>query len=323
MIEENILNFNKQFSWEPKIENQKGLTLDLQKGRTLVLGMGGSHLGADILNSYDPELNLAVHSDYGLPKNVSKDDLVIASSYSGNTEEVIDGLNQALKEGLTAAVIASGGKLLEMAKEKGLPYIQLPTGHQPRLSIGFQVKALAKLLGHQTALEEISRLAEKLNPGEFEEKGRELAEKAKGKIPMIYTSQANFALAYNWKIKFNESGKVPAFYNVFPELNHNEMNGFLSQGSTLDLQKGRTFIFLILTDAEDHPRIQKRMTVMTELFRRKNWPVETIGLAGEGRWQRIFSSLLTADWAAYFTAKQLGLDPENIPLVEEFKKLIR
>lgn len=320
MIEEDIRNFNKQFAWEPKIENQEGSTLNREKGRTLVLGMGGSHLGADLLKAYDPKLDLSVHSDYGLPPRLNLEDLIIASSYSGNTEEIIDGLNLSLEKNLSVAVMASGGRLLEMAKEKGLPYIQLPTGHQPRMSVGFQVKALAKLLGHQTAMEEVSRLAEKLNPSGFEEKGRELAEKIKGRVPVIYASRANFALAYNWKIKFNESGKVPSFYNVFPELNHNEMNGFLQEQ---DPAWRDDFIFLILPDAEDHPRIQKRMSVMTELFRQKNWSVEMINLAGEGRWSRIFSSLITADWAAYFTAKQRGLDPENIPVVEEFKRLIK
>src|SRR3989344_5352632 len=96
--------------------------------------------------------------------NVSKNDLIIASSYSGNTEEVLDGLNEALSQGLNIAITSSGGQLIEIAKEKSLPYILLPSGLQPRMSLGFQVKALAKLLGYQTALDELNQLAEQLNP---------------------------------------------------------------------------------------------------------------------------------------------------------------
>src|SRR3989338_7315829 len=167
MIEENIRNFNKQLEWEAELQGSpvvQGCPV-----RAIVLGMGGSHLGADLLNAYDPKLGLIVHSDYGLPERFDSrsrsdlfgdsrsdlakfDDLVIASSYSGNTEEVIDGLNQALAAGLKVAVMASGGKLLDIAKEKSLPYIKLPAGLQPRMSVGYQVNALVKFLGLQNVL---------------------------------------------------------------------------------------------------------------------------------------------------------------------------
>ena len=340
MIEEDIRNFDKQFSWEPEIKNQGSTFLQIQ-GRTLgasVLGMGGSHLGGDLLNAYDSKLGLVIHSDYGLPINISTDDLIIASSYSGNTEEVIDGLNLALEKGLKVAVLASGGKLLEIAKEKSLPYIQLPADLQPRMSAGYQVKALAKVLGQEDILEELSRLAQKLNPSEFEERGRELAEKIGNKIPVVYASQNNYTLAYTWKIRFNETAKIPAFYNLFPEANHNEMSGFIgvdkseiyplensraiSRGSRVDGISDLSFIFLLLADSEDHPRIQKRMEIFSKLFTDKGFSVEQTALTGEGRFHRLFSNLLLADWTSYYLAKQKGIDPEQIPLVEEFKRLM-
>lgn len=329
MIEQNIRNFNKQLEWEPEIV--QGSILDLQKGRTLVLGMGGSHLGADLLKAYDPRLDLVIHSDYGLPTEFQglalkydSQALIIASSYSGNTEEVVDGLNLALEKGLKVAVMASGGKLIEIAKEKSLPYILLPTGLQPRMSAGYQVRSLAKLIGREDILEELNSLARKLNPSEFEERGKELAEKISGKIPVIYSSQANKALAYIWKVKLNETAKVPAFYNIFPEANHNEISGFVfetpdPQDSTLDPQKGRIFIFILLKDSQDHPKIQKRMEVFSKLFSEKSFSVEQIALTGEGRLYLLFANLLLADWTSFYFAKQIGVDPEVVPLIEGFK----
>ncbi len=339
MIEDDIRNFNQQFAWEPVVENAVGLE---KKPMTILLGMGGSHLGGDLLNAYDPNLGLMVHSNYDLPANVSREDLIIASSYSGNTEEVIDGLEQAVSKGFKVAVMASGGRLIEIAKEKGLPYIKLPSGLQPRMSLGFQIKALTKLLGYQKAFEEAGELAGELNSAELEERGKMLAEKIKDKIPVIYSSEANRALAYIWKVKFNESSKVPAFYNVFPEVNHNEINGFTqnlvmdkseiyplensrakSRGSRVGGISDLSFAFFLLSDSEDRPRIQKRMKVWAKLFQDRNFPVEVIDLTGQGRFYRLFSNLLLADWASYYLAKQNGTDPEAIPLVEEFKKLIK
>ena len=320
MIEEDIRNFNKQFSWEP---TPQGPTLCVDNfDKVVVLGMGGSHLGADLLNSYDPKLSLMVHSDYGLPERLDLGDLVIASSYSGNTEEVIDGLNFALEKGFRTAVIASGGKLLEMAKEKAIPYIELPPGLQPRISGGYQVKALAKILGRQDILEELDSLAEGLQPADLEEKGKAVAEKIGNKIPVVYASRNNFALAYTWKIRFNETAKVPAFYNLFPELNHNEMASFLQgpQGPTLRVDN---FVFLVLADSEDYPKIKKRMEVFIKLYQDQGLPVRISELFGTGRLYRIFSSVLIADWAAFYMAKQSKADPEQVSLVEEFKKLMK
>ncbi len=347
MIEDDIRNFNRQLEWEPELQGHP-VKQDAPV-RVLVLGMGGSHLGADLLNAYDPKLGLMVHSDYGLPSmfdpNSSRpglEEFVIASSYSGNTEEVLDGLNQALAGGFKVAVVASGGKLIEIAKEKSLPYVQLPGGLQPRMSAGYQVKALAKLLGLQNVLKELNQLTQGhpvkqgapvgLDPSEFEERGKTLAEKLVGKIPVIYASQANRVLSYTWKVRFNETAKIPAFYNLFPELNHNEMMGYSDQGGGEQFlrklgdknfvhRSPEIFTFLVLADSEDHPKIQKRMEIFSKLFTEKGFSVERIDL-GEGRFYCLFSNLLLADWTSYYIARQNGVDPEQIPLVEEFKLLI-
>jgi glucose/mannose-6-phosphate isomerase len=168
-------------------------------------------------------------------------------------------------------------------------------------------------------LKEVSNLASDLNPAFFEERGKELAEKIKDRIPLVYSSARNEGIADNWKVRFNESAKIPAFFNVFPELNHNEMIGFDKKMNDSGLADN--FHFIVLKDPEDHPRIAKRMEILEKLLKERDLPIEIIDLEGEG-FYKIFSSIVLADWTTYRLAQLSGVDPEQVTLVEEFKKLI-
>ena len=150
--------------------------------------------------------------------------------------------------------------------------------------------------------------------------GQKLANELRSKIPVIYASARNAAVAYNWKIKMNETGKIPAFYNVIPELNHNEMTGFDVSEKTKKLSENFHFVFL--TDAADHSQIKKRMTVCKKLYENRGLAVTTIALSGDAVFEKIFNSLLLADWAALHTALSYGVSPDGVPMVEEFKKMI-
>ncbi|GIW66642.1 MAG: bifunctional phosphoglucose/phosphomannose isomerase [Candidatus Parcubacteria bacterium] len=325
-IYEAIKNFNQQFDYEPKIENEDKLKSKFSK--FVIGGMGGSNLASDLLKIRDPYLDILIHRNYGLPKiseNDLRERLLIANSYSGNTEETIDFLLQAISKNLNLAVVSTDGKSIELAKEYNLPYIQMPDiGLQPRSALGFNLKAIVKLIGRSDLLKELDELKDLLKPEEFEEKGKELAEKIKGYIPIIYSSAENICLAYNWKIKFNETSKIPAFYNVFPELNHNEMAGFSIQHSSADFKELiEKFYFIILKDKNDHPRIQKRMEVFEKLFTERGFQIEIINLEGVSVFHKIFNSLILADWTSYYLALYCSQDPEKVPLIEEFKNLIK
>lgn len=322
-MEHAIKIFNQQFTWNPKIENGSHLP---KADSYLVAGMGGSHLAADLLKTWRPDLTITIHEDYGLPALsplARKKILIIASSYSGNTEEVLDAFEEAVSKKLPIAAISVGGKLLQRARQRGIPFIEMPdTGVQPRAALGYSFRGLLKLMRQSAALAETAKLARTLNPSSFRANGKELARRLKGRIPIIYASARNAAIAYNWKIKFNETAKIPAFYNTFPELNHNEMTGFDVAPSTRKLSK--SFYVIILRDQEDHPRIQKRMHILQKLYQDRGLPTEEIRLhADRGPFYKIFSSTLLADWCAFFTAETYGLDSEQVPMVEEFKKLMQ
>lgn len=309
---ENILkNFAEQFAFNPEIANEEKLKTS---DKYIVAGMGGSHLSAGLLKVAVPKLDLLIHRDYGLPRVPDyflNDSLLICSSYSGNTEETLDVFNESLKRGLNLAVISSGGELLHLASENKIPFIKIPAGFPPRLALGFSLKSLLKLTGLKKEEEELSSLSLKFFPESFTSDGEKFASFISGKIPVIYSSLLNFPLAYAWKIKFNETAKIPAFANFFPELNHNEMEGF---SSGLD-----KFAFIFLSSPRDSAMIKKRMSASAEIFK----SVLVSEGKGDNVFSEIFSSLLIADWASLSLAKSLGLDPSSTPLIESFKQKIK
>jgi glucose/mannose-6-phosphate isomerase len=321
MLPEDIKNYNKQFDYEPVVENAGKLK---KFGKFLVVGMGGSHLAADIIKAWHPELDIIVWSDYGLPKlseKELKERLIILSSYSGSTEETLDALAVAKAKKFSYVVVASRGKLVSLAERNKVPYVKIPDYNlQPRMATPLSLKAMLALMGERSLLAETKLLGVALHPLREEYRGKELARKIYGNVPVIYTSLPNAAIGYNWKIKFNETGKIPAFTNAVPELNHNEMTGFDVKTKTLPLS--RNFHFIFLKDGDDDRRIMKRMNVLEKLYRDRGFKTEVVLMQGKTRIGKIFNALNLADWTAYHTAKFYGVEPEQVPMVEEFKKLI-
>lgn len=322
MIKEVIENFHQQFNYQPKIENVFNLKQSFSK--FIIAGMGGSNLITDLLRIRDPYIDIVSHRNYGLPK-ISKEKIreffLIANSYSGNTEETVDFLLEGLSRKLPIGVIASGGKLIDLAKKYSLPYIKMPSiDIQPRFALGFNIKAVVKFLGREDLMKELTDLVNLLKPSETELTGKMLAEKLKGFVPVIYSSIENIAIAYIWKVKLNETGKVPAFYNTFPELNHNEMVSFDIKNGNRELIKN--FYLILLKDPDDHPRIKKRMDIFEKLFSDSGLPLETIELNGLSFFHKIFNAIILADWVSYYLAIQYRLEPEKTPIIEDFKKLI-
>ncbi|MFA5954930.1 MAG: SIS domain-containing protein [Patescibacteria group bacterium] len=321
MMDKAIREFPKQFAYEPVIENAGALQ---RRDAFVVGGMGGSAHSSALMKLNDPYLDIVVHRGYGLPKLQDADlerRLVIAISYSGGTEEPLDMYRAAQKKGLPLAAVATGGKLIDMARADGVPYVLMPGAElQPRSGLAYTLRAQMKLMGDTAGLEETAALAKTLNPGESEGRGKELAARLKGKLPIVYSSFDFDYLGYVWKIKLNETGKIPAYRDVFPELNHNEMSAYDVIPATKHLSQNNYFIFL--RDKNDHPRIQKRMEVTKKLYEERGLTVEEIFLEGRTTWEKIFSSLFIADWASYYTALANGADPENVTLQVQFKKLI-
>ena len=313
-----IRSFVQQLKYQPKV---KGGKLP-RTNNFIVCGMGGSHLAADIIKDFNPALNLVLHHDYGLPTVPNqKKYLTIISSYSGNTAEAIDAFKKALRKKNPLVCITTGGKLLALAIKYKTPYIKIPaTGIEPRSALGFSLVSLLKVMQQEKTLGEVRRAAKLLNMNRAETEGKILARKLKGFMPIIYTSERNAGLAYNWKIRFNETGKIPAFGNTFPELNHNEMVGFDREKTTKKLSAN--FYFIFIADHDDYPPVTIRMKALKTLYEQKKMPVLLWPLKGKNRWHKILQSLSIADWAAYYTAIQYKLEARETEIIDRFKKII-
>lgn len=283
-----LKNFEKQLDYKPIIKNSK----NFKKSKDVfVVGMGGSHLAADLIKENFPEINLRIHSNYGLPYGINKKSLLIISSFSGNTEETLDSLSCAFKKNIPVIILSAGGKLIEIAKKKNLSYIQFPDNTlPPRMAIGFSLKAILRIVNKKIDVE--------VNNKETEILAKKISKKIKGTIPLIYSSEKNKGISYFWKSNFNENSKNPSFNNYFPELNHNEI---------ASLNK-KDFSFFLIEDNLDHPRVKLRMNIF-----KKNY--KTINIKGN----MIYLILLSL-WTSYYLALENNVDPMKVKAIEDLKK---
>lgn len=253
-------DFFKQFRWTPRVAGK--LPKD-SYNRCVISGMGGSMIAGQTLSIIDPELHVVISHTYQLPHELDTEALYIASSFSGNTEETIDAFVHACEAGMTVAVITSGGKLLELAKKYNVPYILLPhTGLEPRFTIGYQMIALLSLMGRSKTIEDMRQSSSVYPLADIEYSAQHLASAIAHKYPIIYSSEKWFPLSYIWKAAINEGMKVPCFVNTFPEENHNELEQF----SSLKSDEKSKFIVVFLSSCTDHPRVQKRMRIVHNLY---------------------------------------------------------
>jgi glucose/mannose-6-phosphate isomerase len=312
----------------------EGIRFPAHPGYTSVAisGMGGSALPGNILRIYLADLarrgllkeRISVYQNrfYDLPWEADRS-LNIFASYSGNTEETIESFEEAITKKLPSIGISSGGKLESLCLEHGIPHIKLPIpfeNFQPRVGTGYFFGAIYQVLVNEGLVPdtkaEILREAEllRLRAETIEAAGKALSEKCVGVTPVIYSSPRYKSVAMVWKIKLNENAKTPAFWNFFPELNHNEMIGYTNpQGK---------FLVIMLRDGEDHPKNLKRFDVTAELLREKGISVEMLDMEGESVYYKVFASLLLGDFTSYHLALKNGIDPTPVAMVEQLKKLL-
>jgi len=314
---QDITKFQSQFA--AGIELTKDIKFKKKFNRVLVCGMGGSSLYVDLINdlleSVDEKVRLDVNRGYDLPSWVDNDTLVVLSSYSGNTEETISCYHQAKKLDSNRIVFASGGALLELATVNKEVYYQIPSGLQPRLSTGYYISGLVNILAKHGFLQNSTLLVQNIKTLQIDvdkEYAKNLAKQLVGFVPIIYATDNIGSIARVSKIKFNENSKIQAFYNVFPEFNHNEMVGF-----TRVLMKA---YFIIFQSKFTHKRNNRRVEVFTKLMEDKGLDVEIVVPNGENITEEIFNLYALVDYVTYYLAEEYNIDPEPVKMVEDFKK---
>ncbi|OGC94328.1 MAG: bifunctional phosphoglucose/phosphomannose isomerase [candidate division Zixibacteria bacterium RBG_16_53_22] len=295
----------------------------------LVAGMGGSAIAGDIAKSYlldQLDIPLWVCRHYDMPEFVNKRTLVIASSYSGNTEETLSAYDRALDRGARVIAISTGGKLAEKAAADDVPLMRIKPGLQPRAALGYSLAPLLMVLsrfglcqdqGHDilVAAASMRRWAKAYAPDSVDNPALQLARELRGTIPIIYAGYDRFdAVAYRFKCQVNENAETPAFANVFPEFNHNELVGYRGLYGLND-----TFSVVILRDNQDHRRIKARMDIVTLLLKEKGIKVLTLESHPGSELERIFYFIQLLDFASYYMALLNGLDPYPVQAIDHLK----
>jgi glucose/mannose-6-phosphate isomerase len=298
--------------------------------KVVVAGMGGSALAALVAKAGLEtilEIPFEVVRDYDLPAYVDASTLVIASSYSGNTEETLSSLTQAQEHGAQVGVLAAGGKLVERAEAEKIAHVVIPAGLQPRMAVLFNLKALLVLLEHfgivhHGVVEQAVAPAEWLHaetaqwaPDVPTDKNyaKQLALLAVGKSAVFYGGRITGPVAYKWKISWNENAKNVSFWNTYPEVNHNEFIGWASHPVE------KPFAVFDLKSSFENPRILKRFEVTDRLLsglRPKAIPVQ---LAGNSPLAQMLWGSILADYVSIYLAILNGVDPTPVDLVEKFK----
>ncbi|MBW3000640.1 bifunctional phosphoglucose/phosphomannose isomerase [Candidatus Woesearchaeota archaeon] len=289
----------------------------------IVAGMGGSSIAGLLLQSYltNEKLRLDVVQDYSLPMWADTNTLVMACSFSGNTEETITVFKEARRRGCGVIAISKGGKLEEYTKVSRTPIVILPPTpprYQPRTGMTTQFFAMLRILERLRLVEsrakEVFRLKDDLKPQLqiLERNAMALSEKLIYKTPIIYTSKRFEAVGYRWKCQFNENSKIMAFNNVFSEMNHNELEGF-------ENPRGN-YHSIILRFDEDHRRIQRRMSLVKEIMLKKGISDTEIGIRGPSLLSKMFSAIILGDLTSYHLALRLKAEPSLVYLIEDFKK---
>ncbi|MFN2490098.1 MAG: bifunctional phosphoglucose/phosphomannose isomerase [Actinomycetota bacterium] len=299
----------------------------------VVLGMGGSGVSGDVVQSVvEPRLPVPLRTikGYGpLPEWIGRNTLLFAVSYSGDTEETIAAFTEALDRGARAVAISSGGRLGELAAERGVAHVAIPSGLQPRASLGYLMLPVLAVL---EKVELIPPLGEDVDEAcavvqalgrdcgravaTADNPAKTVAAHLVGRIPFVYGAEGLAATAaYRFKCDLNEYGKVPAGWHRFPELNHNEIVGW-DQLSELT----QSCVAVMLRDVEEHPRIARRIEITKNLIEPHLAEVVQVRARGRSPLARILSLVFVTQLAAIYVGLANGVDPGPVETIQTLKR---
>ena len=295
----------------------------------VMVGMGGSAAGADLLATCAAEtleVPLLVHRGYGLPAAASREALVIASSYSGDTAEVVSAVEVALARRVPVAAITSGGALGALAARHGLPCVTLPAGLMPRMALGLLVfPALGALAAAgvpvateadvDEALEVVRAQAADLGPDTPTDKNeaKRLALAIGQRLPVVYGGPLTGTVAYRWKTDLEENAKLLAVAGALPEMNHNEIEVW---GGA----RAHEMHAVLLREDGELAEIGRRFALVRELLGPTAGGVSEAWARGGSRFARLLSLVYLGQWVSYYAAMLRDTDPWPVPILTEVKR---
>lgn len=295
--------------------------------RIFIVGMGGSAIGGDVFASWVADRSKAsfqVVRDYRLPSYATADDLLVAVSYSGKTEETLAATAQGIKLGCRGVAITSGGTLTDLARSAGLQVVPLPQGLPPRGAFGHMFGILAGLAREWTlgevgpelnqAIAHLRSLRKQLGPDRDVPRNRAkaLATRLRSSVPVVYGAGPFISVAKRWQTQLNENAKVLAFSSTFPEADHNELVGWGEDS------RARTHRAILLRDRDESPDLRRQLDITVSLMSR-NTKVEQIRDEGGTLLSRMLGSLFLGDYVSLYLAALRRVDPMVLKPIQTLK----
>lgn len=292
----------------------------------VIAGLGGSGIGGSLVKSlvsHEIKLPIEVIKGYDLPAFVNSNTLVIASSYSGNTEETLQVVDQAMRVNAKIACITSGGKLLELAKTEDFDLAQIPVTEPicPRANLGYSLVQLLYLLMEYCLISnnyasQLKKSVNLLQNSRFaiKSEAREIANELVGKLPMIYADEIFGALSIRFQQQINENAKQFAHVNVFPEMNHNELVGWIHPANLL-----KNSAVLFIKSSFNNPRNEKRMEVCEPIFRTMTNDIIDIKAKGDSLLEQFIYLIHLTDWISYYLSEKNNVDAFEIGVINHLK----
>lgn len=322
-----LFAFPDQLEWSsgvkfPKIEGARNV---------VICGVGGSAIAGDVLfDLVVPTMSvpLSVSRDVTLPGFAGKDTLAIVVSYSGNTAESLDQYEDAMHRGCRIAAITSGGRLEQLAMANSQPLIKVPAGNQPRASMGYLLGALAltvqkagfgkvhdDLLTAAPALRSYLHSVSPETPSSTNQAKR-LAKAMRGSVPAIYAPRPVRSVALRWQGQFNENAKMVSFSGEIPEMDHNQLVGWLEGGADCQCRP------VMLIPAEMRPTVKRMAEVTLQMLNERGLDPVFVTLPGDDLISNVLQGIALGDMASYYMAILKDVDPAPVTPIKEFKARI-
>jgi glucose/mannose-6-phosphate isomerase len=298
--------------------------------KAIILGMGGSAIGGELLRRLtllEHRLPTWVHRGYDSPPFLNKNTLLIASSYSGNTEETLSSFAESLKIPCKKLALTRGGKLKELAEKEGIPIFLIDYQAPPRAAFPHSFISLLgifhklglledKSADLEEAMQVLNRLSTELaestplasNPA------KQLATKLSGKLAVIYGAGILSEVVQRWKTQLNENSKAWAFYEVFPELNHNAVVGY-----QFPPEMSERILVVLLHSSLLHPRISIRYRLTVEILTKAGVSYELVEAMGESPLAQMMSLVLLGDYVSFYLATLNSIDPTPVASIDYLK----
>ncbi|MCE5329580.1 bifunctional phosphoglucose/phosphomannose isomerase [bacterium] len=326
-------NFYKQLNQAKSI----GENIDISKIKgsnfsgIAFLGMGGSGFTGDIIKNlvkYEIPIPVETVKGYKLPSFINERWLVVAVSYSGDTEETVTAADEALKRGCEIVFSTSGGKMEKLALGNNMCLIKVPQGYQPRAASGYLFMPLYILLGRIGLINlninmidsAISSIKEKAdiygrNIPADRNFAKKIALEIGSKLPVIYGIEGVMSpVAYRWKCQFNENSKCPSFWNEFPELNHNETVGWerLKEIS-------KDFILIMFKDSGQTQRINTRIETTAKLIKENLNKIIEIEIEGRSDFEKALNIMYLGGMVSVYLAILNNINPTPVDKIGVLK----